>query len=116
MQFLSKIKDRDKAPNNALLAKAVEVCAEKGVRLLTYDKFSYEEKGIDPLSEFKHHNGFKKLDYPKYYVPLNLKGSIGLKIGLHHGFKRLIPKGISSYLAENQNKMVPKIKFNKPDE
>lgn len=100
MQIISKIKDRDKAPNNALVAKAVEVCAEKGIRYLTYSKFIYGKKGVDPVAEFKHHNGFKKIDVPKYYIPLSLKGSIGLKLSLHHGLGELLPQVFLSYLRK----------------
>ena len=37
-QIISKIAQRDKAPNNALIAKAVERCAEKGIPYLQRDK------------------------------------------------------------------------------
>lgn len=100
MQILSKIKDRDKAPNNALVAKAVEVCAGRGIRYLTYSKFIYGKKGVDPVAEFKQHNGFKKIDVPKYYIPLSLKGSIGLKLNLHHDFSEQLPSALLSYLRK----------------
>jgi hypothetical protein len=100
MQILSKIKDRDKAPNNALIAKAVEVCAERGIRYLTYSKFIYGKKGVDPIAEFKFHNGFKKIDIPKYYIPLSLKGSVGLKLNLHHDFNERLPPALLSYLRK----------------
>jgi hypothetical protein len=100
MQILSKIKARDKAPNNALIAKAVEVCAEKGIKYLTYAKFIYGKKGVDPVAEFKNHNGFKKIDFPKYYVPLSIKGGIGLKLKLHRDLVELVPQGFLSYIRE----------------
>jgi hypothetical protein len=108
MQILSKIKDRDKAPNNALVAKAVEVCAEKRIRFLTYSKFIYGKKGVDPVAEFKHHNGFKKIDVPKYYIPLSFKGSIGLKLNLHHGFSEQLPPAFLSYLRKLRAKWLLK--------
>jgi hypothetical protein len=104
MQILSKIKDRDKAPNNALVAKAVEVCAERGIRHLTYSKFIYGKKGVDPVAEFKHHNGFKKIDVPKYYIPLSLKGIIGLKLNFHHDFSEQLPPALLLYLRKYRSK------------
>jgi hypothetical protein len=98
MQILSKIQDRDKATNNALLAKVVEFCADTGAVYLTYAKFIYGNKGIDPIAEFKHHNGFKKIDIPKYYVPLTMKGNIGLKLGLYRDFKERLPRILLSWL------------------
>ena len=100
MQILSIIKDRDKEINNALLAKAVEVCAEKGIKYLTYAKFTYGKKGRDPVAEFKHHNGFEKIEIPKYYVPLTARGRVSLKIGLHREFSEMLPEGLSSSLRK----------------
>lgn len=39
-QIISKIEHRDKAPNNALIAKAVEVCADKKIPHLVYAMWS----------------------------------------------------------------------------
>lgn len=100
MQILSKVKARDLAPNNALIAKAVEICAAKGIMYLTYAKFIYGKKGIDPVAQFKHHNGFKKVDIQTYYAPLSIKGSIALKLGLHHGYIEFIPKSLLLYLIK----------------
>lgn len=100
MQILSMIKDRDKATNNALLAKAVEICAEKGIRYLTYAKFTYGKKGTDPVAEFKHHNGFEKIEIPKYYVPLSARGRVMLRLGLHRELTELLPQGFSSSLRK----------------
>jgi hypothetical protein len=104
MQILSMVKERDKAPNNALVAKAVELCAEKGVRYLIYSKFTYGKKGIDPLADFKKHNAFQKMEVPRYYVPLNWKGSVGLKLGLHHELKEQLPESIAGYLRRTREK------------
>lgn len=112
MQILSKIKARDRAPNNALVAKAVEICAEKGIGYLTYSKFIYGKKGIDPVAQFKHHNGFKKINVPIYYVPLNLKGLIALKLGLHREFSDLLPQRLLSHVRKLRAKWYEK-KFKK---
>jgi len=86
-QIISKIAHRDLAPNNLLLAKAVERCAEKGVPYLVYALWLE-----DSLGDFKRSNGFQKFDLPRYYVPLTSKGKLALKLGLHRGWKEAVPK------------------------
>lgn len=78
MQILSKIGHRDKAPNNALMAKAVEICCELKIPRLHYA--SWSRRG---LGEFKLSHGFEKVELPRYYVPLSFLGSMALKLRLH---------------------------------
>jgi hypothetical protein len=78
-QIISTIRHRDKAPNNALIAKAVEVCASRKVPFLAYAKWP----APGSLRDFKRYNGFECVQLPRYYVPLNLKGRIALKFKLH---------------------------------
>ena len=91
MQILSKNAHQDKRPMNALIAKAVELCCEKGVRYLVYGKFNYGNKTDSPLTEFKRRNGFVELRFPRYYVPLTLKGRIALKLRLHQSLVEVLP-------------------------
>jgi GNAT acetyltransferase-like protein len=88
-QIISKIARRDLAPNNALLAKAVERCAEKGIPYLAYALWLE-----DGLGGFKRSNGFERFDLPRYFVPLTLKGKLALKLGLHRGWKGAVPKNL----------------------
>jgi hypothetical protein len=85
-QILSTIEHRDKATNNALIAKAVELCAQKGHPYLVYLFW-----GEGSFSEFKRRCGFQKIEVPRYYVPLSLKGRMAMATGLHHGWKEAIP-------------------------
>ena len=85
-QIISKIAYRDLAPNNALLAKAVERCAEKGIPFLTYALWL-----DDGLGNFKRSNGFQRFDLPRYFVPITRKGELALKLGLHRGWKKAVP-------------------------
>ncbi|MCX6967708.1 MAG: hypothetical protein NTZ46_08030 [Verrucomicrobia bacterium] len=87
MQIISKIAWRDKASTNALIAKAVEVCAAKGISYLHYGIWS--RRGI---GEFKKHHGFLQQDIPRYYVPLNLRGRLALKLSLHRKLISYIPE------------------------
>jgi len=94
-QIVSKIAHRDLAPNNALLAKAVERCAEKGVPYLVYALWLE-----DSLGDFKRSNGFKKFDLPRYFVPLTSKGKLALKLGLHRGWKAALPNRLKRPLKK----------------
>jgi hypothetical protein len=94
-QIISKIARRDLAPNNALLAKAVERCAERGFPYLVYALWL-----DDSLGDFKRSNGFQRVDLPRYFVPLTKKGKLALKFGFHRGWKEAVPKQISRPLKK----------------
>ena len=91
VQILSMIKHYDKRPTNALIAKAVEICAQKGISHLVYYSYVYNDPSSS-LTEFKRRNGFEKVMLPRYYIPLTIKGKIALKLGFHRGLVRSIPK------------------------
>lgn len=92
MYILSKIAYQDSRPTNALIAKAVEVCALHKCSHLTYGNYTYGNKTDSSLAAFKQRNGFEQVLFPQYYVPLTLKGALFLKLRLHHGFRSLIPE------------------------
>jgi hypothetical protein len=94
-QIISKIAHRDLAPTNALLAKAVERCTEKGFPYLVYARWL-----DDSLGDFKRSNGFQKFDLPRYFVPLTPKGKLALKLGLHRGWKEAVPKQLRKPLKK----------------
>lgn len=96
MHILSMIKYRDKAPTNALMAQAVRSCAERGISYLWYANYSYGKKHGDPLADFKRHNGFEKIDVPRYYIPLTILGRIALRLGLHHDLMSWIPEPLAA--------------------
>lgn len=77
---------------NALLAKAVELCAQRHICYLIYGKMKYGNKGSQGLEQFKLDNGFELYKLPKYYVPLTAKGEVAIKLGLHRDVDRLIPR------------------------
>jgi hypothetical protein len=81
----------DKSPTNALLAQAVRSCAERKIPYLVYGQFSYGKRESDSLADFKKHSGFEKVEIPRYYVPLTLRGRVALHLGLHHTLMEWIP-------------------------
>ena len=98
IQIISKMKHRDKAPTNALLAKAVEVCAEKKIPHLGYAKLVYGRKGPDSLTEWKLRNGCEQVLVPRYYIPLTLKGRLALSCNLHKGLMQALPGPLLRWL------------------
>lgn len=94
LQVLCMNKHYDKRPANALLSRAVEICSEKGLKYLIYGKYIYGKNSNSPLTEFKRRNGFEQVLLPRYYIPLNAKGRIAIKLGLHHNVRNLLPKSV----------------------
>jgi len=99
MQIISKRAHRDKAPTNALIAKAVEICAQKGFPFLHYGMWSKRS-----LGDFKKHHAFKQLEVPRYFVALNLKGKLMLKIKLHQKISQQLPERWGDVLTDVRSK------------
>lgn len=100
MNIVSMIEHRDKSPTNALIAQSVRFCAEQGIRYLVYQHFSYGKKQRDGLTDFKEHNGFQRVDVPRYYIPLTPIGWAALRLGLHHRFVDRLPEHLAAKLRE----------------
>jgi hypothetical protein len=92
-QILSSIRHREKNPNNALIAKAVEVCVAEKLPYLVYAFWT-----DDSRSQFKRSNGFECVRVPRYYVPLTRKGRVVLKFRAHRGLKAMLPGPLSKAL------------------
>lgn len=97
IQLLSKMKHFDKRPQNAMIAKAVELCEHNRISYLTYCNYVYNDPDSS-LTEFKRRNGFESVLVPRYYVPLTLRGRIALNLGIHHGLVNRIPKPLIKQL------------------
>jgi hypothetical protein len=89
MNFLSKVSHRDKAVNNAIVAKAVQICADRKLKCLVYGVWG--SGGTRGLVEFKVANGFECVEVPRYFVPLNSLGRLALKAGVHRGLVHAMP-------------------------
>ena len=76
-----------------LSAGAVKLCEEKQLPYLTYAKMSEGS-----LGEFKRNNGFEKIEVPRYYIPLTVKGRILLKLHLHKGIIVILPRPVLEIL------------------
>jgi hypothetical protein len=97
LQCLPKGSHSDKRPANALIAKAIEVCEQKGASCLTYGMFNYGNKRSSSLRDFKIRNGFEEVLLPRFYVPLTVWGYLCLKANLHRGLHGILPHGLISF-------------------
>ena len=95
----------DKRPLNALITKAVEICAQKGVGYFVYGSYVYGNKKDSSLVEFKRRNGFEQLNFPRYYVPLTFKGKIYVSLRLYRGAVGLLPAPVLNLLLKIRDKI-----------
>jgi len=65
IQLLTMMKHFDKRPANALIAKAVEFCEQKGMSHLMYCNYVYNDPKIS-LTEFNRPSGFEQVLLPRY--------------------------------------------------
>jgi hypothetical protein len=98
-QILSLQKHCNLPVNNALMAKAVEVCASRGEKWLMYARM-----GNHPtLDRFKQNNGFTKFPLVRYSVPLTRKGEAAIKLGLQNRIADEIPPWVKNRLIPIYN-------------
>jgi hypothetical protein len=97
--ILDKINHRGKAPMNGMIAKAVEICAQRKIPYIVYMMWRRGGHG-----EFQESNGFERIPIPEYFVPLTFKGAIALRLGLHRGIRGLIPERIMIWLLALRGK------------
>lgn len=100
VHILSMIQHKDKAPTNALIARAVRSCADRKISFLIYQKFSYGKRAGDSLSHFKEVNGFQRVDLPRYYIPLTPIGAAAFRLGLHHRLIDRLPESLTGKFRE----------------
>jgi hypothetical protein len=91
--ILDKQSHRDRSPVNGLIAKSVQICAERKIPYLTYTLWRRGGHGY-----FQERNGFKRIPVPEYYVPLTIKGRFALSLRLHEGMKGLVPERLMVWL------------------
>jgi len=100
MNIVSMVNQRDKAPQNALIACAVRACASRRIHYLVYSKFDYGKRWNDGLRDFKENNGFRRVDTPRYYVPLTALGWAAYRLGFHQSMAERIPEAVAGRLRD----------------
>ena len=99
MHIISKVAHRDKAPTNALLAKAIEIAAGRKAAYLHFGIWSRRGLGV-----FKMNHSFIEHKVPRDFVPLTLQGNAMLKLTLHRSLKSRIPEDWIDRLVEWRNR------------
>jgi len=99
MHIIAKSAQRDKAPTNALLGKAIELACESKAAYLHFGIWSRRGLGV-----FKMNHGFMPHPVPRYYVPLTAKGKLLVKLGLHRPIKERIPDKWIDMVADLRTK------------
>jgi hypothetical protein len=87
IHIISKMSHREKPVMDALLAKSVELCGERKIEHLHYG--SWTEGGV---GVFRVKHGFVRVDLPRYFVPMTLRGTLMLKMNLHRPIRDRLPK------------------------
>ena len=114
-QIISSLKHRDKATNNALIAKAVEVCEQSRARV---PRVPVLERRL--AERVQATLRIREVKVPRYYVPLTGRAKSLSRLGAHRGLdgdgadrikaplKRLRPRG-TSVGPERWSKLQPGI-------
>lgn len=105
--ILSMVKHFDKAPNNALIAKVVERCAERGVPNLIYARMGNHPS----LDRFKMSNGFVKFPLKRYFVPLTVRGAAAIRLRGHRPPQDVVPEAIKPALIPLYNFLSRKLRL-----
>ena len=53
-------------------------------------------EAIQPIIKY----GFEQMNFPRYYVPLTLKGRLALRLKLHRSLTQLLPPGLAAFLIK----------------
>jgi hypothetical protein len=109
LHIVSKNAHYDKRPTNALIAKAVEICSQKGISYLLYGHYVYGRKTSSPLIEFKKRNGFEEVRVPRYYIPLTFWGRIVVALRLHRGLLGLLPSAVVNVMVDLRSRYFDRI-------
>lgn len=99
VHIIAKLSHRNKPVQDALIAKAVKICEEKSVNFLHYGDWS---RG--GLGAFKIKHGFERFEFPRYFKSLTTKGSLMLKLKLHHDVREYVPARWTDNLATLRNR------------
>jgi hypothetical protein len=105
LEILSRTKYHDKRPVNALIAKAVEIAVEEKKSYLTYGRYQYGNKRRSSFADFKQRNGFERIVFPRYYIPLTLKGRAALRFRLQQGLLGLLPGPLVTALVRWRSRL-----------
>jgi hypothetical protein len=99
VHIIATFADRDKCVMDALIARAVEIAAQKKISHLHYGDWAYRGLGV-----FRVKFGFERHDCPRYFVPLTAFGRLALKWNYHRPFKECLPQNWIDHYASLREK------------
>jgi len=94
MQILCLNSHQDKRPSIALIVRAAEICSQNGIGFLIYGKYTYGRKEDASITIFKKRLGFVQKDFPRYYLPLTVRGELALKLRMHRHLNEVLPASV----------------------
>ena len=100
MNIVSMIRHRDKAPTNALIAHGSASLCRPRNPLSCLLEVRLREASSATAQRLQGNNGFKRIDLPRYYVPLSLFGRAAFRLGLHHRFYDRVPESVATKFRE----------------
>lgn len=99
IHIIAKLSHREKCAMDLLIAKAVELCAERGLVYVQYGSWTDGGVGV-----FRGKHGFERLDVKRYFVPLNWKGRLVLQLQFHRPIRDRIPSDLLTPLIGLRNR------------
>jgi hypothetical protein len=87
IHIIATIAHRDKCVMDALIARAVKLCDEKGVSYLHYGDWT--SRG---LGAFRTKYNFQPQECPRYFVPLTARGKFMLNFRLYRPLRERLPQ------------------------
>jgi hypothetical protein len=102
MGILTKGRHSDKAPMTLLISEAVRICESRSIKYFLYGRYDYGKIGSHSVRDFKKYNGFEGLLFPRYFVPLTVKGTIFKKFNLHNGISGITPEPIIRFYLKKR--------------
>ena len=87
VHIIAKLAHREIPVMDALIAKGVELCDQNKIKHLLYG--SWTDGG---LGDFRLKHGFVRVEVPRYFVPLNQRGRLMLRLSLHRPLRERLPK------------------------
>ena len=108
VHIIAKLSHREKCAMDVMISKAVELCEQKKAVYLHYGSWTDGGVGV-----FREKHGFQRMEVPRYFVPLSLRGEMMLKLNLHRPMRERLPKGLVGQIVALRSKW-NSLKFKRP--
>jgi hypothetical protein len=87
VHIIASVRHRDKNVMDILIAKGVELCSERKIQNLQYG--SWTDGGI---GTFRIKHGFERVEVPRYFASLSVRGNLMLRMKLHQPVRERLPE------------------------